>query len=54
MPDHTTATEADAERRAEIDYDRFASYEDGDSTVICDRTEPAAWLKSDVTATLDP
>lgn len=29
------------------DFDRFASYQDGDAHVICDRTNPKAWIKSD-------
>ena len=28
--------------------DRYASYEEGDSVVICDRKNAKAWIKSDV------
>lgn len=38
-------TEASEE---ETDYDRYAQYEDGDATVVCDRMDPNAWIKSTV------
>jgi hypothetical protein len=28
--------------------DRYASYDEGDSVVVCDRKNAKAWLKSDV------
>jgi len=38
--------------RAELD--QYASYEDEGSLVICDKTEPAAWVRSDVTEPIRP
>lgn len=32
--------------RTEMALDSVTSYEDGDETVICDRQEPAAWVRS--------
>jgi hypothetical protein len=32
-----------------IDLDDYASYEDGDSLVVCDRENANAWIKSDST-----
>ncbi|WP_205427727.1 hypothetical protein [Halorussus sp. MSC15.2] len=32
------------------DFDDYASYEENDSLVVCDRQNPNAWVKSDVTA----
>ena len=31
------------------DFDDYASYEEGDSLVVCDRENANAWVKSDVT-----
>lgn len=50
-----TKSNARASERAQaepdrIDYDDFASYEEGDALVVCDRENPNAWIKSDVTA----
>jgi hypothetical protein len=48
MPERTTKVgraEAEPDEQGR-DYDRYASYEDGDATVICDRKNPNAWLKS--------
>ncbi|WP_458189181.1 DUF7331 family protein [Haladaptatus sp. NG-WS-4] len=36
------------------DLDRYASYEDGESTVICDRKNTNAWIRADVTSTPSP
>lgn len=30
------------------EFDRFAIYADGDGTVLCDRKNPAAWIRSTV------
>lgn len=47
MPEPTpTGDVADAAQDA-TEYDQFASYEDGDAIVICDRREPQAWIRSD-------
>jgi hypothetical protein len=37
-----------------IDLDEFTGYEDGNSYVVCDRRNPQAWIRSDVTETLSP
>ncbi len=38
-----------------IDLDDYAAYEDGTSMVICDRTNPTAWIRAaTATTTLDP
>ncbi|WP_458206618.1 DUF7331 family protein [Haladaptatus sp. NG-SE-30] len=37
-----------------VDLDRYASYEDGESTVICDRKNTNAWIRADVTSQLSP
>lgn len=36
------------------EFDEFAGYEDGDGYVVCDRTNPKAWIRSDRTTTLSP
>lgn len=47
MPEPTpTGDRADAEQHA-TEYEQFASYEDGDAIVICDRKKPQAWIRSD-------
>lgn len=39
---------ADVEQAApeSVELDQFASYEDDDGFVICDRKNPKAWIKS--------
>lgn len=47
MPEPTpTDDRADGVTHA-MEYDQFASYEDGDAIVICDRRRPQAWIRSD-------
>lgn len=36
------------------DFADFTSYEDGTGYVICDRTNPKAWISSDETQPLAP
>lgn len=36
----------------EIEFDRYASYEEDGSLVICDRKNPNAWIKSNVSGDL--
>lgn len=36
----------------EPDHEGFTGYEDGDSYVVCDRKNPNAWIRSDVTEPL--
>lgn len=35
------------------DFDEYASYEESDSLVVCDRTNANAWVKSDVTMAVE-
>ncbi|WP_170977370.1 DUF7331 family protein [Halorussus salinisoli] len=35
-----------------IDFDDYASYEEADALVICERENANAWVKSDVTVEL--
>jgi hypothetical protein len=36
------------------EFDRYADYEADRYTVICDREDPNAWIKSTETTALDP
>ena len=36
-----------------IEFDRYATYESDRHTVICDRENPGAWIKSTETVALD-
>jgi hypothetical protein len=38
----------------QTDFSRVTSYADGDSVVICDRKNPTAWIRSDVTTSQQP
>jgi hypothetical protein len=49
----TVAADMDIEAEP-ADFDQFTSYEDGNQTVICDRSNVQAWIKSDTVVTLDP
>lgn len=40
-------------RLAEIDTPQLAAYEDGQSTVMCERKNPNAWIRSDTTVSLE-
>lgn len=42
----------DTERSDGPDFERYVSYDDGSGTVICDRQNPAAWIRSDRTVGL--
>lgn len=53
MSKRQTSVQRATPEQNEIDYDRFAEYEDGDATVICDRKDPRAWIKSDVVTDLE-
>jgi hypothetical protein len=48
---HADATVPEPRGPDEISY---ASYEDGESLVICDRERPSAWIKSDVFGAREP
>lgn len=45
MQDHTGAERPERREPKRADFDRYASYEDEDGTVICDRRNAAAWLR---------
>lgn len=49
QPHAVETAEAEPER---IDFDDYASYEEDDSLVVCDRKNASAWVKSDVTTEL--
>ena len=36
------------ETGAEREFDEYVQYEDGEGTVICDRRNPSAWIRSSV------
>ncbi|WP_433623650.1 DUF7331 family protein [Halomicrococcus sp. NG-SE-24] len=50
---YTESREEIAEpREPEVpNLDDFAGYEDGESYVVCDKTNAKAWVRSDVTKT---
>lgn len=45
--DNLRAVETTLAEPKRIDYDDYASYEEGDSLVVCDRENANAWVKSD-------
>lgn len=53
MQRQTTQPELVAEEPPAADLDSFASYDDGDALVVCDRSNPNAWIRSDATTTVD-
>lgn len=53
MQEQARTTDVDQENPKKPDYDRFASYEDGNDVVICDRKNPKAWIKSDTVTQTD-
>jgi hypothetical protein len=36
------------------DLEDVTGYEDGDSYVVCEKSNPNAWIRADVTTTLSP
>lgn len=56
-PDTTMERTKTVERaepgRNRVDYEQFICYEEGQSTVVCDRKNPNAWIKSDVLADVE-
>lgn len=38
---------------AELDLDRYVSYDESGTTIICDRQNAAAWIRSSVTVPLE-
>lgn len=53
MPDSSRTVEAVQPDPDVVDLDRYASYEDGDGLVVCDRENPNAWLRSDAVTDLE-
>lgn len=53
-PGVAPVNEAEYEDPPSDDLDDVASYEDGDSLVICDRKNAKAWIESDAATTLEP
>lgn len=49
---HSHAVETARDGPNSIDFDDYASYEDGDSLVVCDRENANAWVKSDLSVEL--
>lgn len=47
MPEPTPRADRADDAQHATEYEQFASYEDGDATVICDRKQPQAWIRSD-------
>ncbi|WP_195892459.1 DUF7331 family protein [Halopiger goleimassiliensis] len=45
MNQHSTPAEREP---SPTTFDEYVRYEDDDATVICDRTNPAAWIRSSV------
>lgn len=53
MQTEITAEQVEQTEPEGADLDRFTSYEDGDTLVICDRKNPDAWIRADVTDDLE-
>lgn len=53
MQDEHQVAELEPAQR-QTDFSRVTSYTDGDSIVICDRKNPTAWIRSDVTTSQQP
>jgi hypothetical protein len=53
IENHTRGVEPAQAGPDRTDFDEYASYEEGDSLVVCDRTNANAWVKSDVTVTFE-
>lgn len=49
MHDQQIDTDVVDEEVDRPEFDRYASYEDDGDLVVCDRKNPAAWLKADET-----
>lgn len=49
MTEHVFDTESEIETPPDR-LDEYTSYEDDGSLVVCDRSDPNAWVRSDVTA----
>ncbi|WP_323191467.1 hypothetical protein [Halostella sp. PRR32] len=50
----TIAQTSDRGSMERPDLEQYVSYSDGDDTVICDRENPSAWIKSDVLDVVEP
>lgn len=51
MPEQT-ATELEPRTDPPSHLEQFASYEDGDDLVICDKMSPNTWIRSDKTVSI--
>lgn len=54
MRERTKQVEVERVEPQITELEQFASYEDGDGVVICDRKAPNAWVRSDTTARIEP
>lgn len=52
MPQQT-ASETEPRTEPPSHLEQFASYEDGNDLVICDRKSPSAWIRSDATVPIE-
>lgn len=50
----TSTVEVETTEPEVADLEDVTCYEDDDATVICDRTNPKAWIRSDAVAAIDP
>ncbi|MFB6236261.1 MAG: hypothetical protein ABEH81_14870 [Halopenitus sp.] len=53
MRRNTIEETAETTEPAEDQYDQYTGYEDDGALVICDRTNPRAWIRSETTTKLD-
>lgn len=37
-----------------VDLSEFTSYEEDERTIICDRKNPNAWIRSDLVSSIEP
>lgn len=49
-PQHHPQLETD---RQPVDFDRYVSYDDDGATVLCDRRNAAAWIRSSAVVSCD-
>lgn len=53
MREQTQVVDVDQATPAAVDLEQFASYEDDDGFVICDRKNPNAWIKAETTEQIE-
>lgn len=54
MRTESTETAAEAATPEYNDLDEFVGYEDGERHVVCDKTNPKAWISAEETRTIEP